>query len=450
MMIISREGPAKRPDCVRCVVPQVKMNFVQYSRAHHTRSSSTHLPQHLTSRGTHPSEYEKNYYYFGLPSQPRLVARSSTTVWVPPRDERGMLNKRLRHVGVHTIIDAWNNDSAFLRTEIIRTLVDEGADFHAIDLLRSGYEESQSPSPETGVTTPTGDPRNAPVVLLVSVAPQSLSWPAGRRLAVRCWTVLRRHQFEDVHCEIKESRLQSLAIAPLLPLTNERTSGLYWRHLRHLSESVGTSIAAADEPFRQGALGLYLRDNHSDDVYALTCRHVCFGPEQGGEILPGFPASLSMSKEVVQPGSTTYEELAESLQTLSRDYHLQLDRMEKSQCIMDEDRRLRLMKHHEHHAALVDSALSKFSIREEVQSRVIGEVAYVRDFALGDHDHLSDWCLIRADPSRFSTPLINLQNRLPIGSSSLDSALQLAQNRFPLVKLGDDFTLTLEATPSRL
>lgn len=47
---------------------------------------------------------EANCYYYGLPSRPRLVARSSTNVWVQSTGfEAYLVPKEVRPIGLHPL-----------------------------------------------------------------------------------------------------------------------------------------------------------------------------------------------------------------------------------------------------------------------------------------------------------------------------------------------------------
>ena len=55
-----------------------------------------------------PSDVEATYYYYGLPSKPRLVARSSCDVWMRPTGaEAYLVPKGLTPLGAHRLNEVW-------------------------------------------------------------------------------------------------------------------------------------------------------------------------------------------------------------------------------------------------------------------------------------------------------------------------------------------------------
>ncbi|KAH8928466.1 hypothetical protein BT69DRAFT_523515 [Atractiella rhizophila] len=92
---------------------------------------------------TPPSETEARFFYYGLPSCPKLVARSSTYVWI---EKRGL----------------WESTLADQMEDYI---LQQGVQLTSIDPYRIGY---------VGATDP-------PPVIWVGVVPNSLSGSVGCR-----------------------------------------------------------------------------------------------------------------------------------------------------------------------------------------------------------------------------------------------------------------------------
>jgi hypothetical protein len=80
---------------------------------------------------TPPAEEEKSFYYFGLPSSPKLVARSSISTWIPLFKSGFQIRKTLKNVGDHPITERYDDK---MRQEVIDELKD--INWNAIDVLR--------------------------------------------------------------------------------------------------------------------------------------------------------------------------------------------------------------------------------------------------------------------------------------------------------------------------
>ncbi|KAF5989843.1 hypothetical protein FBULB1_525 [Fusarium bulbicola] len=164
--------------------------------------------------------------------------------------------KVLGNVGGHPITILWNDSSGPLRCSIIEALT--GINWSAIDILRAGYEADEL--------------KTCPVVFFISVRPDSTPFTTGYTIASRCLEILQSHSIHDVHIE-----------APIDP--PELSSGplsvySYAEALR--SVFLGVSIANFKDPDRGGTKCLYLRQRNTENVLALTCRHVVL-PLQGAE-----------------------------------------------------------------------------------------------------------------------------------------------------------------------
>ncbi|KAM4062895.1 hypothetical protein HRG_007714 [Hirsutella rhossiliensis] len=252
-----------------------------------------------------PSEQERRCYYIGLPSFPRLVARSGTEPWTPRVDQWSCpIEKRLRVVDEHAIIEKWNDDSPnSLRCQVVSLIEQRGLYWHAIDVLRIGYQ----------------DLPDAPIVVFISVEPGTLSWRDGHSVATQCRLLLAHYKLYDVQCEIKESRLIKLAAPMVLQLPDDAGTSYYAPDMSLISDCVGNVISPIDTPTWGGTSCLYLRDRHTDATYALTCRHVCFGhiePGHSVEILPSTApsqSSASIQKHMLQPSTTTFDKTLSTL-----------------------------------------------------------------------------------------------------------------------------------------
>ncbi|KAG8744520.1 hypothetical protein FRC10_009972 [Ceratobasidium sp. 414] len=124
-----------------------------------------------------PSPVESKYFYYGIPSQPSLVARSSTNAWVEPTGPEARLRpKQSNPVGSHPLQEIWGAT---------------GVKWTSLDPVRVGYAGEASP----------------PVIVWVGVVSGSLSAEDGVEVATRCKSILSAHHIDDVHVEIRQSEV---------------------------------------------------------------------------------------------------------------------------------------------------------------------------------------------------------------------------------------------------
>jgi hypothetical protein len=116
---------------------------------------------------TPPTDEERNFYYFGLPSKPRLLARSSVFTWSPQFKTGFQTRKVLKNVGDHPIVERYNEK---VREEIIGELGDMC--WNAIDVVRIGYDIEGS--------------AHYPIILWISVQPNSTTWASAHQTAINC------------------------------------------------------------------------------------------------------------------------------------------------------------------------------------------------------------------------------------------------------------------------
>ena len=96
------------------------------------------------------SEDEVFAYYNGLPSCPRLVARSNslTIPWKEPTGEWAYYDrKELKAVGNHALNDIWEDKLAPLVLDILES---EGVQFTSVDVVRIGIVGGPSPLSSCG------------------------------------------------------------------------------------------------------------------------------------------------------------------------------------------------------------------------------------------------------------------------------------------------------------
>ncbi|KAK2024538.1 hypothetical protein LX32DRAFT_675956 [Colletotrichum zoysiae] len=331
-----------------------------------------------------PTELERNWFYNGIPSQPKLVARSSS----PPfrfdvDDPRSSDRKALTVVGKHAIVSTWNDEPSTLRNQILGILTRQNVDWSAIDILRIGYADEEMP-----------------VIVSISVLTDTLPWKTGNQVASDCRKALVEHGLDDQDAHDYPPQHRS--------------------YMYQLSDQLGTAIASKDEPCREGTKGIYLRRTGSQpaEIFALTCRHVCYSSSEEGSRLPG--EETLPGKPVIQALKKIHDKLKCRLETYRK----------KVACGVDLSASIARLQG-ETHAA------------NDVMYRIIGEVAYTSDYVVRTSECLSDWCLIRLEDDSHERRLSDLPNRVYIGGDDLKSRFSDREPTISIQDLQDDQTIQI-------
>ena len=143
-----------------------------------------------------PNKQEREGYYFGLPSQPPLLARTSTDVWDPLGPDGCPKERVLRSNNHQKLQDMdWREQRNIMNSEIIDTLNSYGVSWISVEFYSIGYSEEWC----------------NPVVLFIGVYLGTLinedgsPLPTAGKVAVACKRVLEKYDILDVECEIRES-----------------------------------------------------------------------------------------------------------------------------------------------------------------------------------------------------------------------------------------------------
>ena len=84
-----------------------------------------------------PSTVEAKFYYYGLPSQPILVAWLSTNIWVELTGPKAYhVPKEASPIGLHPLWEIWE---ATVGLALIHYLNFKGVQCTSLDLLHMGY-----------------------------------------------------------------------------------------------------------------------------------------------------------------------------------------------------------------------------------------------------------------------------------------------------------------------
>ncbi|KAG5743102.1 hypothetical protein H9Q70_014185 [Fusarium xylarioides] len=292
-----------------------------------------------------------------------------------------------------------------LRQKILEAVQD--IDWNAIDILRCGSADFND--------------RHLvrPVILFVSVEPESTTWLNGRAVALRCRDVLREHGINDVEVEIKESRItqccstdqdqtesepSTAKLSPQIPTLQEEG---YRRDSIQVSELLGTKIAPSRYPTREGTKGLYLRIRNTETVVALTCRHLVIGPEEENV---DFCHDTHTSRGIIQPGNKTYQDTTEFFREQISHTQSAMDLLEPSTPVPE--KRIAYLRGYK---VELESSLQRLEPFESMESRTVGHVLFSPKFGLSSSSpaRFRDWALIELDQKKHQTPVKKLGNTIP-------------------------------------
>ena len=314
-----------------------------------------------------PGEEEQTFYYYGLPSRPKLVARSSGFRWQRQFDDQHEIRKVLKNVGNHPIVDQYNDN---VIEDIINVLGD--LPWNAIDVLRIGYQSE--------------DPTKYPVILCVSVQPGSTTWDKCYQCAISCTAVLRKYNIPDVECEIKEAEIFNLAGPRLLKL--QLQDSCQYEHLP-FTRTLGQSIAQSNLE-REGGMGLYLKQSNDNRYFGLTCRHCVLDTDNEAY---SYTNRSQPALTIIQPGHKAFKE-------------------EDEHCKLHFEWWSGQGEHQEGNAEEIQALNDTKDILDHFRNlndRAIGHVFSSPPRALHHSDGwLRDWALIELDVQKFSEDLTNI------------------------------------------
>ena len=104
-----------------------------------------------------PSEQERLGYYYGIPSRPKLLVRTSSEAWDSQKEARWPVRKNIMNVGSHKIVGEYDVEVIRLLIEALGMLA-----WHAIDVVRIGYEDDLKSGQQW------------PVILWIAIEPDSV------------------------------------------------------------------------------------------------------------------------------------------------------------------------------------------------------------------------------------------------------------------------------------
>ncbi|CAA7262387.1 unnamed protein product [Cyclocybe aegerita] len=208
-----------------------------------------------------PSEREAMFYYLRLPSAPRLVARTGTTLWKEPTGRWASYNdKDLRVVGNHPIKDVWEDNLALKVMDLLDSMK---VKWTSLDVVRIGIVEEDF----------------APVILWIGVIPTSLSGEEGVIAAYKCHELLVECNITDVDVQIRESVVTRSGGPKLL-----KPARYSWKPTvavrEPLTTMLGLPICAESMPWCEGTGGFFITEGgNTERLLLVTARHVIFTPD---------------------------------------------------------------------------------------------------------------------------------------------------------------------------
>ena len=410
----------------------------------------------MTEKPYRPGNDEVKYYYFGLASDSRLIARSSTKVWTPPfwdaEDTMQTLHigswtgygnkaqgKYFRPVGPHPRLHTlWNDARSSLRLRIIDALQHSACakSWKTLDIFRIGLQEVHR-----GEGYYDKRPQEFPIVALISVAPSSdVSWEQGVELAQACKRIFSNHNILDVECEIRAAESwertkaekkridedeaeeaieakadRDIAIANAKGVTDagfklsakppDEDEMIYDIEL---SDRLGAKVATLAEDSRPSCKSLYLAVSSSTRatspiIVALTARSSLLGDNARNSRL--HQRKENSPNPVIQIDAKTINE--------SLNYAILCRHIEQRQAMENDKAQSQQGGSVESNEAVI-SCLSAIINSE---SRIIGEVLYSPPLGLVKSAHpesggdwLANWALFTLHKESHEAPLSELRN----------------------------------------
>ena len=375
----------------------------------------------ITSDQSPVSEKEAYWYYAGLPSSPRLVARSSTptTPWKEPTGpEAYPVRKELKGVGNHALNDVWEDKLAPLILDILES---ERVKFTSVDVVRIGAVGERCP----------------PVILWIGVLPESLTPVDGLDVALQCKELLEKNDIADIDVELRESIvIRSAGPRFLDPLGWAPDSDPTVELHMPLTAALGLSICAQSTPWVEGTGGFYMaKGGDSERILLITARHVVFPPIIVNNNRYEHENPSQPRRNVLLIGDGAFKKLLTSVQSEIRNAastaKYQQQRLEslierlgegeahemalkEAQTVLDKAKEA--MKEHPLYCREV---LEYWGPAEE---RVLGHVLYAPPIGVGAtaDQHTEDFAVIALEPCKidaqnFKGNVIDLGSKLRIG-----------------------------------
>ncbi|KAI6006447.1 hypothetical protein EDC04DRAFT_3123797 [Pisolithus marmoratus] len=361
-----------------------------------------------------PSEREAEFYYAGLPSAPRLVARTGTTPWEEPIGPEAYRKIReLRAVGNHAIKKVWEDNLAL---ELHALLDQMKVKWISTDVIRIGYAKKPY----------------FPVILWIGVMPQSLSGDYGLYVTSKCQQLLRNHNITDVDVEIRESVVTRSAGPKLLHPSHSANPTVDVRE--PLTPTLGLPICSQSTPSAEGTGGFFITEGgNTSKLLLVTARHVVFPLEKCKNVHYKYKNKSQPRHNVMVLGNAAFDGYLQSIQS---ELMLQTCQAEHLEQVVEEQSKVegtgdQLVNwvHQQTQRALVKAKEAMKQLKtfyKEVsthwttsENRVLGHVILSPPINVGSEGYTEDWAVIEIDASKidasnFAGNAIDLGTRISV------------------------------------
>ena len=368
-----------------------------------------------------PSPVEAKHFYYGIPSRPRLVARSSADVWVEPTgmELTGMevyfIPKEASPIGLHPLREIWE---ASVGPAIVGYLDSKGVKWTSLDPVRIGYAESDS---------------SPPAIVWMGVVPGTLSAEDGIEVATHCKSILSAHGVNDTHVEIRESEVFHSAGPKMYKPIFASNAAVEARE--PFSTSLGLPICAEATPSIGGTGGFFISDpRHPGKIYLVTARHVVFHPDTEPNMLYQHGNSSQSRRNVLLFSDDAFEEHLKAIESLIDDQIFLIDYLERRLRHAEQLNESEAKSEKKQVPFLLEQAKKALGALEEFlvdvsgnwkkqENRILGYVALSPPIGLnvGEEGFTEDWAVIEIDRSKvdltnFVGNVIDLGTTIPVGT----------------------------------
>ncbi|KAG8780249.1 hypothetical protein FRC12_023305 [Ceratobasidium sp. 428] len=355
-------------------------------------SLAHHIVQEMnTNTLSTPSPVESAFYYYGLPSKPALVARSSIELWEEPRGpEAYLVAKELKPVGPHDLNRVWESVVA---SAMVAYLEKQQVAWTSLDPVRIGYAGGEY----------------FPVIIWVGVIPRSLPGEQGVEVALGCRTILMDNGVFDVHVEIRSSKT---ALQAKLYESVEMDNAVA-QAIEPFTATLGLPICGAETPNIEGTGGFFFTDStRPDKLFLVTARHVFFHPDFTTNEDYRLDSTSKAAKKVLLFGNAALELRTEAIRSeVSSKDHLLTHLAAKKKAIKGQDdksaeRRAKVeSQEKDARNAITDLNNLLDDIARDWASpadRTIGHIVFSPrfDFGVEPGRYTEDWAVVEIDRSR--------------------------------------------------
>ena len=215
-------------------------------------------------------------YYSGLPSNPRLIARTGPPWEAPWGPKAYPRPKELRIPGDHKISEVWEDDLAFKVHEI---LDNNNVDWSSTEIVEIGYLDEPFGNIVLWIGVWRPDPQRGSSIL---------SYDVAIGVALKCKNLLEQYDIMDIEVELRESNvIQSSIIQSVGPRLLEPTDEIDPTvALREpFTTTLGLVICAELMSCVEGTGGFFLEvddGNGKKSIFLVTVRHALFPQSNNG------------------------------------------------------------------------------------------------------------------------------------------------------------------------